>query len=586
MTDPLLRYYERELALVKRSLGFYAEEHSHIASLLDMHQGQIEDPSLARLLDGVALLNAKTEMALETQYSQVIDSLIDVIYPSINQRVPSIGYAELNAPDGITENANIPLGSQFSNMIGEQECLFQTVDNLAINPFSITDISATTAPFSVHKPEEAELANAALQIQLSTGDEGVYFSSLACSDLNFFVKGFANNADLLVELLLSNCLAISLSDRENNTIAELSGVQLQSRVGDPDFKFLPAKGNQFDGFQIIREFFLFKEKRQFFIIRNFASAISKVNDHQCTLNIFLNDIPSEFLRLFDTDVIRLNVVPVINTFEHISEPITVDGRRLAYPIQPNSGNDSVIDIIKIQSVKQITAYGDVELVPVLGDKYKHSKKTHGTSTAYWEAKMNLERQFEVVVSESLYQSENATLIARLLCCNDKLACSASGELECRESIDLPGVMTLMYPPSAPQDVQNSEKSLSQLIGLLTCNFNSLLQSDDPASMLKGIFKLFAHDAKNLDEINTINNVKFQTQVSTLRVHNKNVFVPGTEITVELNSEMPYHSFSIVMNEFFKQFCSFDRYIQLSVNLYGKPQSGLCFAKVHGNQLCL
>ncbi|MGR5488967.1 type VI secretion system baseplate subunit TssF, partial [Vibrio alfacsensis] len=85
--------------------------------------------------------------------------------------------------------------------------------------------------------------------------------------------------------------------------------------------------------------------------------ISKVNDHQCTLNIFLNDIPSEFLRLFDTDVIRLNVVPVINTFEHISEPITVDGRRLAYPIQPNSGNDSVIDIIKIQSVKQITAYG-------------------------------------------------------------------------------------------------------------------------------------------------------------------------------------------------------------------------------------
>ncbi len=72
----------------------------------------------------------------------------------------------------------------------------------------------------------------------------------------------------------------------------------------------------------------------------------------------------------------------------------------------------------------------------------------------------------------------------------------------------------MYPPSAPQDVQNSEKSLSQLIGLLTCNFNSLLQSDDPASMLKGIFKLFAHDAKNLDEINTINNVKFQTQVST------------------------------------------------------------------------
>ncbi len=67
MTDPLLRFYEQELTFVRRALGQFGQKHPAHAKSLNIHQGQIEDPSMARLLDGVALLNANVEKQLSEQ---------------------------------------------------------------------------------------------------------------------------------------------------------------------------------------------------------------------------------------------------------------------------------------------------------------------------------------------------------------------------------------------------------------------------------------------------------------------------------------------------------------------------------------
>ncbi|MGF1747906.1 MULTISPECIES: type VI secretion system baseplate subunit TssF [Vibrio] len=586
MTDPLLRYYERELTFLRRALGHYSDEHSQFASALNLHQGQIEDPSIARLLDGVALLNAKTEMALKNQIPSIVESIINVIYPSLSQATPSVGYAELTTSDPITEPCQLPKGSRLASTVGARECLFQTVDTLHINPFTIDDVIASTAPFPIKKPEHADLANGLLQIKLTTGDSDTLFSMLNCQEFEFFVKGFANNAESLIEMLLANGLAISISDSKGNTHAQIEQSCLSNRVCDPTFHFLPQKGQQFDGYQMIREFFLFKEKRQFFQLARFKQAMTKIDDSDVFINFFLTDIPAEFLRLFNTDVIKLNVVPIINLFTQTSEPIDLDGRKLAYPIAADAFNDSPTEIIDVLSVRQITSYGDKTLTPMFGEKYHQKNSDRNQVPVYWEAKKNLEKQFELVVSNANYHNEKAILVASLLSSNGKLACSVSGELDSLENIDLPGALTLLYPPSAPVEIETSEDNLSQVIALLCCNFNSLLRSEDPTKQLKDMFKLFSCDAKDLDEINTIHNINFKTQVSTLRVHNKNIFVPGTEIYLELNTDMPHHAFTLVVNEFFKQFCSFDRYVQLHVSQYGKQHHGITFPKAHGGQLCL
>ena len=92
MTEPIMRYFEQELAFVRRSLGQFGQEYPTHAEKLNIHQGKIEDPSMARLLDGVALLNAKVEKKLSEQLPEVIEGILGVLYPSYIQTVPSVAY--------------------------------------------------------------------------------------------------------------------------------------------------------------------------------------------------------------------------------------------------------------------------------------------------------------------------------------------------------------------------------------------------------------------------------------------------------------------------------------------------------------
>lgn len=269
MTDPILRYYEQELAFVRRSLGQFGNDYPAHAENLNIHQGKIEDPNIARLLDGVALLNATVVKQLSDQLPEVIEGLLGVLYPSYIQTVPSVAYLQLNTEDEPIETATLPSGSQFVGTVNDNECTFSTVDELKIAPYFITDVSALSAPFNFNRPKEAEQSSAVIQISLSTGDPELFFRHLDLDDLDLFVQGFENNADSLVELLLSNTTCISVSDANYNSHVTIDKQRLKNRISDMAFKFLPEHGNQFSGYQLLSEFFFFKEKRQFFRLKGF-----------------------------------------------------------------------------------------------------------------------------------------------------------------------------------------------------------------------------------------------------------------------------------------------------------------------------
>ncbi|GAL18386.1 protein ImpG/VasA [Vibrio maritimus] len=45
-------------------------------------------------------------------------------------------------------------------------------------------------------------------------------------------------------------------------------------------------------------------------------------------------------------------------------------------------------------------------------------------------------------------------------------------------------------------------------------------------------------------------------------------------------------FAEILNALFSQYCSFDRFIQVSVERFGSDKAGVQFPKTHGSQLCL
>ncbi|MFA0112668.1 type VI secretion system baseplate subunit TssF [Vibrio sp. 10N.261.46.E11] len=583
MTEPIMRYFEQELAFVRRSLGQFGQEYPTHAENLNIHQGKIEDPSMARLLDGVALLNAKVEKKLSEQLPEVIEGILSVLYPSYIQTVPSVAYLELHTEDGPIESSRLPKGSLFSSTNTKNECLFKTVDELNIAPFNLSNARALSAPFSFNRPSTANQSSAVVQISLSTGDPDVYFSHLELGDLDFFVKGFENNADSLVDLLLNNTLSISISDSECAQHSTVNNLQLKNRISDLEFKFLPEHGNQFTGYQLINEFFFFKEKRQFFRLKNFAEHANKFDESEIVINLFMSSLPSEFIRLFNRDVFKLNVVPAINLFDQTGEPIPYDHRTLSVPVNADAHSDNNIEIIEIQNVYEITPNGEVPLIPLFKEKYSHNQ-----SYDYWQSKHDHFGEVSIAISLSdTTNTEFSKLLGtKLLCTNGKQACGVIGTLECLESIDLPGDFSPIYPPSAPIKKEIDQNIHWEFISLLNTNFTSLVQSSNPVAELKHMLSLCSRDQVSSTEIQMIHSITFNSQVSAIRVLGKNVFSPGTEIELTLDATSPYLAFADVLNRFFQQFCSFDRYIQLKIRLYGRDGFIKTYPKIHGSQLCL
>ncbi|MCK6265159.1 type VI secretion system baseplate subunit TssF [Vibrio sp. ZSDE26] len=583
MSDPLLRYFEQELAVVKRSLGQFGDKHPRHAENLNIHQGKIEDPSIARLLDGVALLNAKVEKQLSEQLPEVVEGLLGILFPSYVQTVPSIAYIKLEDIEGPIESATLPKGAQFSATVEEQECQFQTVDELKVTPFSITNISALGAPFNFNRPKIAEHSSAVIQITLSTGDPDVHFRHLDIEDLDFFVQGFENNADSLVEQLLSQTRAISVSDISCEQHTCIDANSLKNRISDLSFTFLPQHGNQFSGYQLMSEYFFFKEKRQFFRLKGFGRTLGNHASSEVVVNLFLSSLPSEFVRLFNLSVFKLNVVPAINLFEESGEPIRYDQRTLTAPVNTNAHFSDSTEIYDIKEIYEITSSGEIPLLPLFKNRYNSTDDQN-----YWQVTRDAFGEHKLMVSlgDNSAPEFNKLFGTRLLCSNGKLACGIEGVMECKESIDLPGEFSPIYPPSAPIEREYDQNLHWQFIGMLNSNFSSLLHSQEANESLKQMLQLCCRNQISDSDIQTIRSVTFNSQVSAIRILGKNTFSPGTEIDIELDTNAPFHAFSDVLNRFFQQFCSFDRYIQLNIRIFGRDGIIKRYAKVHGSQLCL
>ena len=59
MVDELLPYYNRELTYIRRLAAEFAEAHPKIAGRLRLSADSVEDPYVARLIEGFAFLNAR-----------------------------------------------------------------------------------------------------------------------------------------------------------------------------------------------------------------------------------------------------------------------------------------------------------------------------------------------------------------------------------------------------------------------------------------------------------------------------------------------------------------------------------------------
>src|SRR6476469_5917280 len=94
--ENLLPYYERELGFLRRYSRDFSEAYPKIAGRLLMSGEVSEDPHIERLIQSLALLNARTAKKLDDDYPEFTEALFEVLYPHYLRPFPSCSIARMD----------------------------------------------------------------------------------------------------------------------------------------------------------------------------------------------------------------------------------------------------------------------------------------------------------------------------------------------------------------------------------------------------------------------------------------------------------------------------------------------------------
>ncbi|PSW21401.1 type VI secretion system baseplate subunit TssF [Photobacterium sanctipauli] len=591
MSDQLLSYYERELAYVRRALeGFGSQFPDHAASMRLNQSGQ-EDPNISRLIDAVALLTAKTEKRMDEQFPEVLQDLFNVLYPGYLQIIPSYAPFCLSLEgDAGSEPVTLPKGAEMTAMANQTECIFTSVDDLQIMPFAIEDITATSAPFNFPTPVSLRRADTVIQVTLACDDPAILFSQLTLHHFDFYVRGFENSSKGLIDLLLLNTEALSLTDDSGHQVS-VDVKRFRSRIAEPGFNWLPQYGNHLSGFDQLRDYFAFPDKAAYLRIEDLGKELMRFSTNKVTLNFFVQQLPTEYLRLFTKQVFALNTVPAINLYQQHGEPIRYGFTKLSMPVIADVQMDSELAVVSVDAVSEVLPTGDKPLMPIYeGGYWLDEQSPKWQVRQHWDEKGR--RLMDIAISDDQLNADKGDVVLSLLLsvCNGRLPCliPSHSEAELLAAIDLPGTLRVLKTPTAPQ-YPALENNLSwRFIALINANFSGLIQTEDPTRALQDAIRLCSHSI-HCNVADSIKKVSYNHLVAPVTIGRQSIFSSGTEVTLLLDNELLDSEFAVVsevLNVYFQQFCSFDRFIQVSVERFGSDEPGIQFDKCHGSQICL
>ncbi|MBV5335491.1 type VI secretion system baseplate subunit TssF, partial [bacterium] len=213
MVDHLLPYYNRELAFLRNLSGEFAEAYPKIAGRLRLSADTAEDPHVSRLLEGVAFLNGRIAAKLDDDFPELVDSLLEVLYPHYLSPIPSMAIAQFRCPPDLAGPYTLAAGTELdSEPVRGESCRFRTAYPATLWPIALENATLTGRPLVAPANPRAGDAVASLRLSLRCAAPDMTFSQLQPDVLRFFLRGQPQQVFPLYELLFNNAVSVALAD--------------------------------------------------------------------------------------------------------------------------------------------------------------------------------------------------------------------------------------------------------------------------------------------------------------------------------------------------------------------------------------
>jgi type VI secretion system protein ImpG len=505
MSDALLPYYDRELNALRSLAAEFAATHPKIAGRLRLAPESVDDPHVARLLEGVAFLAARVHHRLDDEFPELTDALLGVLYPHYLAPFPSAAIAQFEPQPELSVPLRLPAGLAVeTEPVQGETCRFRTAWPLHLWPVEIENVRLAGLPLPAPANPLAAGAISVLRITLKCSSAQANFAQLGLDRLRIFLRGAANVALPLYELLCAHALSVAYAEGPSDPSPVVLPASTIEPVGfAPEEALVPWPARSFAGFRLLTEYFALPEKFLFIDFSRMDGKTLLCNGSRLEIFVYLDRALPELERIIGADTLALGCIPIVNLFPQHCEPIQLTHTDIEYRIVPDARRPTAMEVWQVERVRETRSdstsrpwrpfyrltHGDPE-GGVPGGFYQLSRRASAaplTGSEVYIGPHDPEFDPDAVT--------DAVLSIDALCLNRDLPVGlpfGGGHPELRLSEALPSVARLacLTAPTAPLRPPLRERRFWRLVSHVSLGHLSIVGGPEGAAALREVLRLY------------------------------------------------------------------------------------------------
>lgn len=339
--NPTLRYFDAEMRYLREAGKEFAQAFPDRAAQLNLDKPGAEDSYVERLFEGFAFLMGRLREKLDDDLPELTEGLVSLLWPHYLRTIPSLAIVEL-MPDVSQMKGSEVVASGFqvlSQPVGQHRtrCRYSTTQDLTLRPLQLDTVRLD------HEPD----GRAVLRLRFACG------ALIDGSQLDLAQIPLYLNADAALASVLHQALTLNV---QSLYIRVPGRAQRQAFVGHfkpkgfaDDDRLWPKGESAFSGYQLLLEYFTFREKFMFVTLCGLEAVTLPAGTPWFELEVVLGESWSHAATP-TAEHIRLHAVPVINLFALEADPLTLDPLQNEYLLRPMRLQDGHTEIYSVDRV--------------------------------------------------------------------------------------------------------------------------------------------------------------------------------------------------------------------------------------------
>jgi len=378
MEDLTLRYYDAEMRYLREAAKEFAQTHPDRAAMLDLDKAGTPDPYVERLFEGFAFSMGRLREKIDDDLPELTEGLVSMLWPHYLRTIPSLSIVAFTPDLHAMKMAEIVHAGVevYSRPVGPKNtvCRYRTTREMMLNPLSVSGVTMSTEPDG----------RSMLRLRLACSGQADW-SQAELSRLSFYLGA---------EAPISSQLHLMLTRRQAALYMRLPGqtdrIKLEGRFTpggfDEDDGLWPKGDTGFSGYQLLLEYFTFREKFMFVHLHGLEGITQPAGTNYFDLEVVFNQQWPSDLPVTD-DVMRLHCVPVINLFTLEADPLTISGLESEYLLRPKRLQDGHTEIYSVDSVTGSSRTSDAEYVPFSSFRHKGGMMRRQAPPRYYHTRV-------------------------------------------------------------------------------------------------------------------------------------------------------------------------------------------------------